>query len=140
MRENKDKTGESVARVLVLDDMAERHEVFKKKLAASIDHAVLFSQAQQMILNNDPYDTIFLDHDLGDAQENADYFVDEYGRRVEYNGAHFAYWLVHQRDKLPKNVIVHSVNPDGAKRIEATLRAHRIPVDVIPFTSLVHKL
>ena len=94
-------------KILVLDDDDVRHEAFKFAYwKYDLHQARTHDEAVALLEKHSPYDRVFLDHDLNDHQ----YISRE---RTGLDTAAFITNL--PRDKHPKEVIVHSWNPDGAK-------------------------
>jgi len=94
----------SSAKILVCDDDLLRISVFKKMLpeffiGSNMDFALNYQEAVDH-LKNDVYDVIFLDHDLG----------------VGKTGYDVALWMKENIEN-PPDVIIHSMNPIGAKNI-----------------------
>lgn len=108
-------------KILILDDMEERHEGFKKILSGhELIHAWTFSQAQDF-LANDRFGMACLDHDLGDNLSiRPDWQTDMYGSH-QLNGADLCYWLRNNPQHCPPKVLVHSWNPDGAESMRRLL-------------------
>lgn len=99
-------------RILIVDDMPERHAGFRKILGGHVlTHAMCVSEAVANLKWND-YDMLCLDHDLGDVD-----FVE--GRFQ--TGADIAAWLQRNPARCPGKVLVHSHNPAGVKNIVDSL-------------------
>ena len=106
-----------ILKILVVEDDPNRIERFKKELRV---HKVRFATSSDQaieILENENFDLICLDHDLGGgayepSDENSGYGV---AKHMEAN-------------KIPGEVIIHSLNPVGAANINSALpHAVRIP-------------
>jgi CheY-like chemotaxis protein len=99
-------------RVLILEDSPERHKVFRRKLRNV--YYVITDDAPTTIelLNRHYWDVLFLDHDL---QGKA--FVRS-GRGTGYEVAN---WLAHHPHRMPKQIIIHSMNPAGARNMKRVL-------------------
>ena len=107
-------------KILILDDDLDRHANFKKRL---IGHEVTHVETSQACIDklkdNGPWDYCFLDHDLG-----GEVFVKS-GKNTGYEVAE---WLRDNQNKMPGNVIVHSLNPAGAlNMISAIPNARHVP-------------
>lgn len=101
-------------RVLILDDDIMRHAAFAQRLSGNeIHHASSAKIAITSLENNVPYDIIFLDHDLGAAEGP--------GLPDPGTGYEVAKWLAEHPDKQPKMIILHTLNPIGAKNMKACL-------------------
>lgn len=112
---------------LFLDDSQERHNMFLEILRStgkpcwtSSCHTV--DEAIHDLKEYSPFDCVYLDHDLDDTDPH------KTGMAVaEFIALHL------DRDLLPKKVIIHSHNPDGATRMAKIIRESGIPVEKIPF-------
>lgn len=120
-------------RILVLDDMKVRHEAFVRFYEGH-DVVSTFTYRQFLIcLNTQEWDLIHLDHDLGDDRD-ADWYVDGWGKKREYNGMHAAMRICElDESKRPKQVIVHSVNNVGAPGMVQMLRKAGVDTKWEPF-------
>lgn len=101
-------------RIMFLDDMKSRRDVFRQNaIGHSVDFAITAQQAIDL-LGRHEYDAIYLDHDLEDDhyQSNEDHHED--GRFV-------ARALREMKQHHGKIVIVHSLNPDGRANIKSIL-------------------
>jgi len=92
------------ARVLVLDDNADRLQWFRDRLPTvdcveASDHAIA-----AISIADPPYDVIFLDHDLGKIDT---------GMEVASHLASSGY--------MGDSVVIHSWNPDGARNMKNEL-------------------
>ena len=121
-------------KILILDDADVRHKYFAKYYKCeSIQHVKTLKEFVKHLDLGSPWDLIHLDHDLGDFTDG-DTFVDSYGAIKEYNGQHAAQMIIDlSDDMLPKQVIIQSVNPEGARRIKQIIQARGIPVVWHPF-------
>jgi CheY-like chemotaxis protein len=96
-------------RILILDDLHERHEGFRKILYQhTLTHVMCYSEAVAALKWN-RYDMLCLDHDLGDIDMGDD------GRFK--TGCDVAAWLEKNPARCPAKVLVHSHNPVGVKNI-----------------------
>lgn len=96
-------------KVLILEDDLGRIKSFKKEL---IGHHVFFTdRADKAIeqLKKSKWDVLFLDHDLG-----GEVFV----TKVENTGYEVAIWLKKHPKKKPATIFIHSLNPNGRKRMK----------------------
>jgi CheY-like chemotaxis protein len=112
-------------RILILDDNPERHKVF----AGVLKREVLVHVFVAALQSQEPFDLVYLDHDLGDfaaADTYDDYGDGMYsgGSKREYTGADVAWFIARKLDqsKWPTRIIIHSWNPDGARRMRDTLQ------------------
>ena len=116
-------------RVLVLDDMQERLDWFKKQL---IGHeATLVKQASSAIslLKKEQWDAVFLDHDLGGAP-----YV--HNGPDGMSGMDVANAIVNM-DSFPPLVVVHSLNEDCRKEMVARMVEVGCNALELPFTTLM---
>lgn len=119
-------------RILILDDIQHRHNVFDKIYDNhDVIHAYYYFDFCDS-LQNGKYDLIHLDHDLGDFVDNPNTYIDGWGGIREYNGYHAARKIVEM--EVHARVIVHSVNPAGAQNIIAYLKHYGYNVDWEPFS------
>lgn len=109
-------------RVFVLDDMDERHAYFSRKYGDT-SRAWTAAQAVEVLSHGGPFDLAYLDHDLGDNPD-----VPSNG-----TGLDVAHWLAHNTRFLPRRVVIHSWNPDGARAMVLTLLAAGASVEARPF-------
>jgi len=121
-------------RVLILDDIEHRHSFFDALYQGhEVVHAYLYSDFLRK-LNQGVWDIVHLDHDLGDFVNKADTYVDGWGNIHEYNGQHATMRVCELPDSLlPKRVIIHSVNPIGAKAMRQMLERRGVEVKWEPF-------
>lgn len=96
---------------LFLDDV-------RKPYDGSWDVVRNFDEFKSYILTNGVSDIISFDHDLDVTHYVSTGYM---GEKVAFDGYDCAKWLVNHADtnglELPKHVVVHSWNPDGAFRI-----------------------
>lgn len=121
-------------RILILDDVKYRHDVYDKLYGDDdVFHSYTFSDFLSK-LDNGPWDLIHLDHDLGDFVDNPDLYTDGWGKIREYNGTDASDRICNLPDnKLPKRIVVHSINPVGARRMVDMLKHRGIPTIWEPF-------
>lgn len=118
-------------KILVLDDDDVRHEAFKFAFCTEeLYQARTHDEAVALLDKHSPFDRVFLDHDLNDHQ---------YVSR-ERTGLDTAAYIANlPREKHPKEVVVHSWNPDGAKYMIQRLRDNDVRVIRWLFNSDVGK-
>lgn len=116
-------------RFLFLDDNDFRHRKIKPHLLH--DEARTVSEAVALLAAN-RYDAVFLDHDLGGAENVLSGGVEETGYDV-------AVWMAANRPPVPL-VVVHSLNGPGAANITCLLRAAGYRVEEVPFVRLTESL
>ena len=106
-------------RVLVLDDSPERLDAFAEILEGCRFRLVSTSKAARIaLLDEEPFDLVCLDHDLG-----------EFGAVRPGNGMEVAQFIARDmRDKIPRWVLIHSSNVPAAERMESELYDARISV------------
>src|SRR5919202_1847360 len=123
----------SALRVLLLDDDERRHDWFARRFAGDkLDIAVEPSKAIALLTAN-PYDAIFLDHDLLPEHYRTTEPTDE-----ERTGYAVATWLAARPEVQPSStIIVHTRNANGALKMvrkmrEAGRRAEYVPWPRLP--------
>lgn len=103
-------------RILFLDDDENRHKRFAQETTGCyVDHVHTVRECIEALEKNAPYDLVCLDHDLADPQETG-------SDVAEFIRLHL------QRTHYPRNIIIHSWNPAGAKRMESMIKETGIPV------------
>ena len=107
-------------KVLFLDDDPVRVNIARNRYQKHELHiATTVEEAIQLINKFSPFDLVCLDHDLdGKVYTPSD----------EHSGFWVAKYIAEQltKEQLPKNIIVHTWNRNGAKKMVAILR-HKIP-------------
>lgn len=106
--------------VLVLEDSQDRAQKFHDALD-SVSNLYIVDCARDAIslLEILHFDWAFLDHDLG-----GQVMVNE----IENTGYEVALWLKQHQDRMPDNVVIHSMNPAGSKRMHDALpQAQMLP-------------
>lgn len=96
-----------MSKILILDDMNERHNGFKAILSQhQLTHAY---NCQQFFssLKRDTFDVLLLDHDLGE----------------ELDGRDAVRWLGQNLDRCPNKILIHSWNAFCADEMEHTLKS-----------------
>lgn len=99
-------------RILILDDDEKRQEAFEKRFRGNdLVHAFTSAQAIVALANGVKFDLVFLDHDLGEK------VCEPYPHEI--TGDDVAHWMVASLtlDQVPDQIVIHSWNPDGAKRM-----------------------
>lgn len=120
--------------ILILDDQAERHEIFQK-IYHNHDVVSVFKYSEFVEqLGERRWDLIHLDHDLGDFVSNPDTWVDGWGCIREFTGCEAAKRVCELNvEQQPNRVIVHSINPVGARTMLQMLDRASIPTTWEPF-------
>lgn len=116
-------------RILILDDNPDRHKTFARNLKGEdLVHVYRYTEVIATLQTQEPFDLVYLDHDLGEFTEADKY--DDYGDGVasdgnsrEYTGADVAWFIARKLDqtKWPTRIIIHSWNPVGARRMRDML-------------------
>lgn len=109
-------------KILIVDDDVVRHEHFARSFANKgfeVHHAYRHADAISL-LDSIHFDVLFLDHDL------QDFIYGESGRK-ELTGLDVVHHVV-LLPKKPKRAIVHSWNPEGARRMASCLHENGIRV------------
>jgi CheY-like chemotaxis protein len=121
-------------KVLFLDDSKERQTQFAnvfKVPDTSVDYVDTADEAMRA-LKDKVYDVTFLDHDLGGK-----IFVKE----VEGTGYQVALFIKKlPPERRPYQVIIHTHNPDGARRMYESLKGSVKVLQVLPFIQLISAL
>jgi CheY-like chemotaxis protein len=112
------KHGVKMKRFLFLDDQPERHKRFNEicaPLNVRVRGAWSAEDAIRALSSCEVFDCVWLDHDLGDY---GNYLYEPSTGLVvaQFIALHLPI------EKLPRNVIIHSWNPSGARAMERTLR------------------
>jgi CheY-like chemotaxis protein len=118
-------------RILVLDDEDVRHRFYRALYDGNdLTHVHTYHQFLDELTKGSPWDLIHLDHDLGDIH------VTEDGTLQEYTGRHASLRICELDDALlPKSVVVHSFNTEGAKVMKSNLMLRGVSVEWKPFGS-----
>lgn len=124
-------------RILILDDEQVRHNDLTEFYG---DHEVAntttYNEFVQELENGSPWDLIHLDHDLGPG----DSYLDGWGNMQFFTGQHAAIRVCELHDdRLPLEVIVHSVNPLGANYMVSDLKSRKVNVTWRPYTQMIQK-
>ena len=101
-----------VAKILILEDNFARQTAFRRKLVGNVVEIVETSEGALRMLQDETWDELYLDHDLG-GQE----FV-ESGPGTGYE---VAVWLESHPEFKPGRIVLHSLNPAGRSRMAAAL-------------------
>lgn len=119
-------------KVLFLDDNPERHramdEIYQPK--HEVFHCYTLNDFVGALENVDHFDVVSLDHDLNDFETES---LAHDGS--EATGLDACGFLVreHIRVKLPRCIMVHSVNPCVAHNMRAFLQGRGFAVNWVPF-------
>lgn len=129
MREGSE--GKEILRLLVVEDSAERMELFRARIPEGFRATYVQSAGRALkVLELDAgrvYAGILLDHDLDQAVADAS--------ELQLSGRQVVDRLVRTVDRnVP--VLIHSVNPLGARMMEQTLVEHGFDVTRVPFFQL----
>jgi CheY-like chemotaxis protein len=107
-------------KILILEDDQERIKTFRRNLEIGCQTFLVAITAEACIqaLENIKFDWLFLDHDLGGKV-----FVQSDGE--EKTGWH---GLSENEDRKPENIVIHSLNEAGRKRMMSLLpKAKELP-------------
>ena len=124
-------------KVLFVDDYPIRHAFFEKKFSDTTKFDVTQTTLVETALNlieNETWDVVYLDHDMTD-KEAGNLIKDVYGT-VHLNGQTISRFIkALPEDKLAnvKEVVIHSYNATGAKRMLEDIESVGIKVSYIPF-------
>lgn len=115
-------------RVLFLDDSEARHSAFQKRMH---DHDVAAAyttvEAIAMLDARPAFDVVYLDHDLGEIAGDPPY--------AELTGRIVAEYIANglPPDKRPQQIVIHSWNIDGGKRMRDILQNAGLSAILAPF-------
>lgn len=114
-------------KILILEDSYFRIQMFKQFLASRYElHIFRKVEEAKRALDENEYETIFLDHDLDDKE-----FVDS---DQENTGYQLAKYIAEKNIKA--QVIIHSMNMVGSMKMKQEIPS----ASVIPFCNLVEVL
>ena len=121
-------------RILILDDEQIRHDDLGALYAGhEVVHTSTYSQFVRELESGSPWDLIHLDHDLGPG----DSYLDGWGDMQFFTGQHAAIRVCElSDDRLPVEVIVHSVNPLGANNMVTDLKSRKVNVTWQPYAQM----
>jgi NAD+-processing family protein with receiver domain len=108
-------------KILFLDDQKVRHTAFAHIYSNhDITHARNYTQCIISLRSDGPFDVALLDHDLGE----------------EHTGSDVARFIASELDVClrPKQVVIHSWNPTGARHMQQILQSVGISAVCAPFT------
>ncbi len=111
-------------KILIIEDVVFRQDFIVNKLGAeNVDRARRADIALELLQEND-YDVIFFDHDLVGTRSGSDITME---------------WANAGRELQPKRplVIIHSMNMEGADRMETHLKGLTSKTLRIPFRTIV---
>ncbi len=99
-------------KILILEDDHERHEAFRLKFKD--EDVLIVETAKEAIahLKLEDFDILFLDHDLGGKV---------YVESGPGTGYEVACFLEENKGLKPKQIIIHSLNPVGAKKMNQAI-------------------
>ena len=98
--------------ILILEDDPNRHKAFRNRLIGTNLKIVETAAEAIAALNNQTWDYLFLDHDLGGMT---------YVTSGKGTGYEVAEWLAKNESKQPSHIILHTLNPVGAQNMQALL-------------------
>lgn len=114
---------------LFLDDSTARHKIFEETFKnLDITHAWSVDEAFYYIREKEIFDSWFLDHDLGVTSADGSAFVLAMTKDTKL------------QKKIPRKIILHSVNRDGAISMERLLqqvKPKETRIEIIPFINLI---
>lgn len=109
-------------RILILDDDKFRLKIFNRKLIGAVVTCVeTEKECIREIQDNDPFDFIFLDHDL---------YGKVYVPSGPGTGYEVALWIKDHPEKKPGKVILHTCNEHGIVKMREVLP------DALPLSGL----
>lgn len=118
----------SRAKVLLLEDDPDRLRWFRQRLPAGLFHTSSADEAIQKIATSEPFDVMFLDHDLSIADQS--YRLRE---NHEFNsGSKFAQSFV-EHGFVANSIVIHSWNPGGAVNMAHIFEQYGAKAAYLPF-------
>jgi len=111
-------------KILILEDCPERTKTFQQKL---IGNDVVFTTTSKdciAALESFEFDVLMLDHDLGGKT---------YVLAGDNTGYGVVKWLVQNRDRVPNQIFVHSINRPAAKLMIKLFEDYGIQAQYVPF-------
>lgn len=106
-------------RVLFLDDMALRHDLFTNNLGPFASNLwvrhVWSARGAIDALRDEAWDVVWLDHDLKDEHYRSDGVVEETGLQV-------AKYIAEEVSDKPRFVVLHTANPVGREAMANCLK------------------
>lgn len=114
-------------RILFLDDNLERWKAYRfQTIGCDTKHVMTAKQCMLSLMNDEKYDLVSLDHDLGGKT-----FQEEKAN----SGTEVAEFIQHMlpKHKYPTQIVIHSWNPQGAERMMRSIAKTRIPCCYEPF-------
>jgi len=112
--------------ILFLDDDPERTRSFQS-IVPYADCVKTAEECIETLQSNDRWDIVFLDHDLG-----GEVYVDS---NKPDCGMEVVRWICNTKPDIDR-VIVHTMNPPAALRMEMALKFSGYIVDRIPFCNI----
>ena len=113
--------------ILILEDSPERQKKFRSKIPCATIVDTAEACIQQLQQADEPWDWIFLDHDLG-----GEIFVDTDNKNT---GSEVVRWICANKPEI-KKVIIHSLNHDAAHYMAMDLIAAEYDALARPFHTL----
>jgi CheY-like chemotaxis protein len=112
-------------RVLILDDLQERHDIFDMLLDSNentLYHAYTHAAAIVLLYSQSAFDTVYLDYNLG---------------TTDITGLDTAKYIAEilPKHKRPREVIVHSADVMGAPKMLRTLKSGGVKARLEEFGS-----
>lgn len=114
-------------RILFLDDNLERWKSYRfKTIGCVTKHVLTAKQCMLALMNDEKYDLVSLDHDLGGKT---------FQQEKENSGTEVAEFIKHMLPtyKYPDRIVIHSWNPQGAERMMHLIAPTKIPCRYEPF-------
>ena len=104
-------------RILILDDDLTRHRTFAQNLDGhDVTHAQTYDICLKALMTCEPFDIVYLDHDLNDfGALSIGPSTSMYRGLRELDGRDVARFIAGQlpKNQHPKHIVVHSWNDDG---------------------------
>jgi hypothetical protein len=120
-------------KILILDDLKIRHDIFAERYQGNeLVHCYTYTSLIKELDNQ--FDIIHLDHDLGEGVQ-ADTYEGYNGNQIAYNGMDVAVEIA--KRGFDGQIIIHSLNPEGSRRMRHTIGKAGIKVIWDPFKEYI---
>lgn len=124
-------------RIFILEDMETRNTWFRQNFIGNVIDFTMDVEEASELLSKNQYDVIFLDHDLADAHYDtwakSQMTNEEYAEELENTGYDVAKWIAENNNNSQAQVIIHSCNEWGSKRMFHILNDKGYDVQCISF-------
>lgn len=122
--------------VLVLDDKQRRLDVYKtlyEKFGWSVTTVMHYKECVRL-LESRRWDLVLLDHDIAEHVDDADFYLNEEGKKIYYGGSDVVQAILAMPvEDYPSEIIVHSQNNRKGNQMCEDLNRGGIPTVRIVF-------